>query len=144
MKTNNDELRAKNNRFNGRNAIIFVPGDSENPVELNELEQLHGLVVGEVERLDADSNTVRINSSGLQTGGGHWEPLDTSLMIVDRDEVGWWVSKIWENIINCLLPATLSPILDIYFLMWVKRIKMISCNGQPCCHSSKKFSSTKL
>ena len=73
---------------------MSIPGDSEYPVELNELEQLQGLVVGEVERLDADSNTVRINSSGLQTGGGHGEPLDTSLMIVHRDEVGWWVSKI--------------------------------------------------
>ena len=93
MKTNNDELKAKNNRFNGR-VNIFIPGDSEYPVELNELEQLQGLVVGEVERLDTDSNTVRINSSGLQTGGGHGEPLDTSLMIVHRDEVGWWVSKI--------------------------------------------------
>ena len=50
---------------------MSIPGDSEYPVELNELKQLHGLVVGEVERLDADSNTVRINSSGLQTGGGH-------------------------------------------------------------------------
>ena len=64
-----------------------IPRDPEDPVELYELEELEGLVVAEVQWLDADPDGVgRHRVAPPRPRAGH--SLDAQLVVVDREVVG--------------------------------------------------------
>ena len=67
--------------------ILNLLGHTENPIELYELEELEGLVVAEVERLDAHPDGVgRHRVAPPRPRAGH--RLDARLVVVDREVVG--------------------------------------------------------